>query len=190
MIGIRSFRQLILGLAICTAWNLSSTPLRADAESESLFTFTPPAGWVRALGPGGIVYYRQPETTADCRIYVFPPRTVSIDDFQEMYDALLQERLSAFGNMGYLHESHHQPSLERNNDGSYQMYDQAALENNDGDALYYQTKFIIKGQHAQMLEWVGDLKKCAFGSIQAKMSFDTIRLKAGDYPSGGMNLDE
>jgi len=94
-----------------------------------------------------------------------------------MYDVLFQERLSAFGNMGYLDESHHKPSFERNNDGSYQMYDQVVLENNAGDALYYQAKFVIKGQHAQMLEWIGDLKKCAYGSIQAKMSFDTIRLK-------------
>jgi hypothetical protein len=176
--GVASLRQLILGLVICTAWTFSSTLLRADAESDSLFIFTPPAGWTRALGQDGIVYYINPGATANCRIYVSPPQEVSIDEFQERYNLLFDERISALGNMGYLYGSHHDPSFERSHDGSYYIYDQVVLENNEGDAIYYQAKFVNKGQHAQMLEWVGDLKKCAFASIQAKMSFDTVRLKA------------
>jgi hypothetical protein len=176
--GTPSPRQLVMGLAICMAWVISSPSVQADAESQSLFTFTPPAGWQRAMGPNGIVYYISPEAQADCRIYVFPPRTVSVDDFQETYDLLFQEKLNALGNMGYLYEGRHEPSFERDIEGFYHIYDQIVLEDDAGDALYYQAKFVAIGEHAQMLEWIGDLKKCAFGAIEAKSSFDTIRLKS------------
>ena len=176
--GVASFRQLILGLSICTACTFSNTPLRADAESDSLFTFTPPIGWRRALGSNEIIHYINPENKANCRISVSPPQAVSIDDFQETYNLLFEEKINAFGDMGYFYDSQHEPSFERNNDGSHQIYSQVVLENNEGDVIYYQAKFISKDEHAQMLEWIGDLKKCAFESIQAKSSFDTVRLKA------------
>jgi hypothetical protein len=187
--SLRSLRRLVLGLATCAAWGLSGAPLRADAEGDSPFTFTPPAGWRRAPGPEGMVYYTDPEAAADCRIYVSPPRTVPVDDFRRMYDELFRERLGALGNMGYVYENHHEPSSEQSDDGLYQIYDQVVVENDAGDALYYQAKFVSKGDHAQMLEWVGDLKRCAFGSIQAKLSFDTIRLKATNDPSTEKRLE-
>ena len=189
MTSVRSLRRLILGLAACAAWSLSGAPLLADAESDSPFTFTPPAGWRRAPGPNGMIYYTDPEAAADCRIYVFPPRTVPVDDFRKTYDELFRERLGALGNMGYVYEGRHEPFSAQNGDGLFHIYDQVVLENDAGDALYYQAKFVSVGEHAQMLEWIGDLKKCAFGSIQAKSSFDTVRLKMTSDPSIGKRLE-
>ena len=189
MTSLRSLHRLALGLAVCAAWALPGAPLRADAEGDSPFTFTPPAGWRRAPGSNGMVYYTDPEAAADCRIYLSPPRTVSVDDFPKMFEELFRERLSALGNMGYVYEGHHEPSAEQNGDGVFYIYDQIVLENDAGEALYYQAKFVSKGPHAQMLEWVGDLKRCAFGSIQAKSSFDTLRLKAAGHLSGEQHLE-
>jgi hypothetical protein len=166
------------GLALWLAWAAFAPSSQADAVSESPFTFDPPIGWAREVGPDGRVNYHDPESPSNCFIQILPvvPEDLSRADevwLRQYFDAFLRRQMSSFERKGISIPYDVEPSqFERSAPGVYFMYKRFTIPVGV-EGLDHQAMILLKNGSLQRLFSFIDIGRCRRGSTAATRFFET-----------------
>jgi hypothetical protein len=166
------------GLALWLALAAFAPPSRADAESESPFTFDPPRGWAREVGSDGRVNYLDPESPSNCLIQILPviPQDLSLADevwLRQFFNAELRRQMSSFERAGMSIPYDVEPPLfEKSAPGAYFMYKRFTIPFGV-ERLDYQLMILLKNGSLQRLFSINDIGRCRWGSIAATRFFES-----------------